>query len=573
MMSDQMMRRLKVHLTTTMDSVLRTAVFEVMKIFQNALCDHQMEMAMKEEEVAQLKIKLQTAELKLKDLPSECPGRVKINQTQTEPEVVLDAPGPTSEVSEIEHEVPEDWCAPLGCELVTNEDEDVCPSIRLRAFSIPLWHTPIRNHEVHDSDNNLQSTSRGKRSRRISALNERGKLPASVQEGPHGPIRSDVKVLLQGIKRQNSDQNALEGFGKRQKRVNVTAKEPENTEKPKEDQIKSTAGKSKSPEAKRVENAKKMKCRVCKKGFYTKSGREEHERFHKTCRGCKEVFRYYTLCKLHKRRCDKYLLKISPRKEKSSPAPCKDVNEESLLHSPGNDGERATIKYGCTYCNRKFDLSSKLAEHVSHAHEKPLKQASILSKSSHEEESAPAPCKDANEESLLHSPGNDGERATIKYGCTYCNRKFDLSSKLAEHVSHAHEKPLKQASILSKSSHEEESAPAPCKDANEESLLHSPGNDGEKATIKYGCTYCNRKFDLSSNLEKHIVRFHEKPFICSMCPMKFHLSRALCMHMTRKHNTKLKNSVDVNADLEWTKPLEDINGKDSVSPSKDPAKI
>lgn len=44
--------------------------------------------------------------------------------------------------------VPDDWCAPLGCESLTNKEEVICPSIRLRRLSIPLWHIPLIKTEV-----------------------------------------------------------------------------------------------------------------------------------------------------------------------------------------------------------------------------------------------------------------------------------------------------------------------------------------------------------------------------------------------------------------------------------------
>lgn len=44
--------------------------------------------------------------------------------------------------------VPDDWCAPLGCETVTKQEDSVCPSVRLRQLYIPLWHVPIIKQEV-----------------------------------------------------------------------------------------------------------------------------------------------------------------------------------------------------------------------------------------------------------------------------------------------------------------------------------------------------------------------------------------------------------------------------------------
>lgn len=84
-------------------------MFEVMTIFENSLHDHQIELVQKGEEIAQLKIKLQTAELKLKDrvLGSDRGAEVtntQLNDTPMEPEVVTGASGQTSNVPEFEHE-------------------------------------------------------------------------------------------------------------------------------------------------------------------------------------------------------------------------------------------------------------------------------------------------------------------------------------------------------------------------------------------------------------------------------------------------------------------------------------
>lgn len=82
---------------------------EIMKIFENSLHDHQMALAQKGEEIVQLKIKLQTAEIKLRG--SECGGDrgaemniSKINEMHRDPEDVLNAIGQTSDVPEIDFE-------------------------------------------------------------------------------------------------------------------------------------------------------------------------------------------------------------------------------------------------------------------------------------------------------------------------------------------------------------------------------------------------------------------------------------------------------------------------------------
>lgn len=44
--------------------------------------------------------------------------------------------------------VPDDWCAPLGSEVVPKKDSNECPSVRLRKLYIPLWHVPVVKQEV-----------------------------------------------------------------------------------------------------------------------------------------------------------------------------------------------------------------------------------------------------------------------------------------------------------------------------------------------------------------------------------------------------------------------------------------
>lgn len=143
-------------------------MFEIMKIFENTLYDNQMELAQKGQEVAQLKIKLQTAELKLKELEHARGRQVKTNKVQTNPsqtevEVVTETPGQSSEVPEIDFEVPDDWCSPLGYETVTKPDEVVCPSVRLRPLSIPLCHITIPKNEAVRCDIDLNQRRKGAR--------------------------------------------------------------------------------------------------------------------------------------------------------------------------------------------------------------------------------------------------------------------------------------------------------------------------------------------------------------------------------------------------------------------------
>lgn len=80
-----------------------------MDIFENSLHDHRMELAHKGEEIAQLKIKLQRSEVRLKD--SKCGGDgeedntpAPTDQVETEPEAFTSTSEQTFEVPEIDFE-------------------------------------------------------------------------------------------------------------------------------------------------------------------------------------------------------------------------------------------------------------------------------------------------------------------------------------------------------------------------------------------------------------------------------------------------------------------------------------
>lgn len=91
-MSEILLRKLRAQVTIAMDATLRKAAFEIMSIFENTLTDHKRELSEKEEMVAQLKLKLQVAELRLKDLQAEGPSTAAANETQAILEIVPDVP-------------------------------------------------------------------------------------------------------------------------------------------------------------------------------------------------------------------------------------------------------------------------------------------------------------------------------------------------------------------------------------------------------------------------------------------------------------------------------------------------
>ncbi|XP_034453552.1 uncharacterized protein LOC117769068 isoform X1 [Hippoglossus hippoglossus] len=212
-MSDYLVRGFRAQLNTALESVLRRAVCEIMMIFEGSLHDHQTELANKGEEVAHLKIKLQTAEIKLKEHEFGGDSGADINKTRTngresnqrEPEAVVNLCGQTADVPEIDIEVPDDWCAPLGDEATTKRD-DACPSVRLRKLLIPLHRIPVIKQEVVIGATDSHQQPRGvRRSLRCSTINKQTQtiiLPVYKQEMQHKTERSHQTKLPQDKRRK-----------------------------------------------------------------------------------------------------------------------------------------------------------------------------------------------------------------------------------------------------------------------------------------------------------------------------------------------------------------------------------
>ncbi|XP_034739039.1 zinc finger protein 836-like [Etheostoma cragini] len=535
-MSDNLTRGFRTQLTTSMDSVLRRAVFEIMLIFENSLHDHLKDLVQKGEEIAHLKIKLQRAELKLKE--SECGGDREVDmgrftQTQREPERVLSASGQTADVPEIDFEVPDDWCAPLGCETVTKQEESLCPSIRLRKLSIPLWPISIKQEVVNCAiDDSHQQTKGLRRSTRGSSLNEHIQ-DRTIQMRSRGtqpsPMRNDMRLLLQDIKQEYTDLTGNSGLRGRGR--NVTGKEQRNTTKSKTKKRKTAATESQEKETVKNDGEKRYSCKFCKKLFNTPFGRSVHVRSHKKCQGCKKECRFPSALQLHKQTCRKLKNLLAKQAQSTTPpqrescdeenptAPSRKqlINKEESKPFTSNISESSIQKGGSTkkhtgvHCNKTFHRCSKLKEHVS-----------------------------------AHS----GERP---FRCDMCTKKFSVNQALKKHIMRIHKNQMNSSETnekvastkpLEETEDDQQDLMSQKKDTslainhNNVQKNYSSGwqTMGRRCSDGFSCLLCQKVSKSKYQLIEHF-RTHtgEKPIECERCTAVFRFRGQLNSHQKRCH--------------------------------------
>ncbi|XP_054890073.1 uncharacterized protein LOC129362538 isoform X2 [Poeciliopsis prolifica] len=348
-MSDSLMRGVRVQLTTTMDSVLRTAVFEVMRIFESALYNHKMEMAQKGEEIAQLKTKLQATELKLKDFAMNSPRRAEMTETRSKPEVVPVGPEQPVTAPEIDVEVPDDWCAPLGCD-ASNRQEEGCPS----EF----------NHVIDP-----QKSPVGRRSKRISVINEKLN-PRQDESKPtrHPKLSGDLNKLLQGLSKDYCNLTALGRLRKRQINEETFTDDDKKEKKDEKDSSKHNE-----------KNQRKYVCETCYRVFNTKKGLGVHVSSQRKCKGCLRALCFQSDVESHKRVCAEYkkLMKEKRRlKEKKNPLKRKTLNssktevieKKKIAQSSVDKKNNATRKFSCKQCSYRTNSRNKFRRHkMSHS--------------------------------------------------------------------------------------------------------------------------------------------------------------------------------------------------------------
>ncbi|XP_056898276.1 zinc finger protein 62 homolog [Takifugu flavidus] len=533
-MSDRLTREFRAQLTTTVESALRRILFEIMNIFENSLHDHRMELAQRGEEVAQLKIKLQSSEIRLKDSKCGHDGEEDKNtdQEEREPEPFLPVSEQTFEVPEIDFEVPADWCAPLGCETVIKQEEVVCPSVRLRQLYIPLQPVHLTQREV---DN--QITPEKKRGRRD--FSSEGQRPTrhrweihKQEEAQHSPVRN---ITADHRKHPSGLRGKAKGFKGRNKEC--PEKEQESPMRKRRGKSNCTANEADSMEG-QCDAEGMYACGFCHKEFGTSFGHRVHLRTHLKCSGCKKKFQSLSVLKSHGLICKK----LNSKKNKgASTKPSQSQPDEEKRTAAIEEWEDASLdkqnkpskKHGstrihrCSYCKKQFHTLSKLNGHLRlHTGETPF-PCRICPKKFHAAQALKVHVQRIHKGRLDSTEKSGGVSWTAPLDGTEDDPPpLPLPSDQLQSIK------TESTSLPSSNPPSPETPEEKEKQHNQHSrLLLKWHTMGTRCDEGYICLVCQKISRNKYMLMEHF-RIHtgEKPLRCNVCPAKFRCRSQLSLH-------------------------------------------
>lgn len=559
-------------LASTMDTLLRAAVSEITQIFESSLYEHQTHLAQTVGLSSDLREKLDQAGCRRqkKDRQKSKRGKKRLSQGgnasgQMDCSVLI-AP-------EVKVDVPEDWCAPLGCEdtLLSRtkvKQENACPSVSLRPLTVSLWRMPAIKQEVEDDFEPHLLSSLGTMSPIGSTPKD--KLNRSFK---HSLKQSSPPVAPRQCRRGRSNRLCTI---KKEKLECTNLQETDQIQKVKSKKRNHSTTKAYSAQEKEItasRSGKRFSCKFCRKLFDTEFGRNVHIRSHKKCPACLKIFSFPSMVRVHMQTCrslkkkenephykeSSVTPKVSPSKRKPlSPNRLKLVVSPSLKHnlrpsstntekqdlasltsvyhdkvtsiSPkhrivtGTKNETCTSyerkkSYSCLKCLKPFAHKVNLQKHL---------QTHV--------DSEPFACVECPEtfrmKALLklhqyrvHKTGNTNESS----GNLACGRPMESTEDLS-----ASNSSNKDKKCSTKVSHRNSQIDGQTPPANRLDLK------GKVCPSGFACSQCGKVLSTKYSLIQHF-RIHtgEKPVVCDKCGEGFRCHPLRSMHR-KKCNGMLK---------------------------------
>lgn len=420
-----------------------------------------------------------------------------------------------------------------------------------------------------------------------SSLQEKHRHTMSVKGTHRGPVRNDIKRLLQDIREEYTNLTDTPQ-GLRRGRRSQTGREAMEIIGQGKQKFKSTKQESVENNSQKIFN-----CKFCKKKFQTLFGLSVHSRSHKKCQGCKKEFSSPSYLNTHKPYCVKLQELLVKQAESTDPpkhqpcveaAPGKEqvINKDNKALSPSK--EMVTKKKDNT-------PSSQSKKRVTNADtpSPPSKQQAINRKDDTPSgptkkqviikvEKLPLSCshgessvqKDGHTNKHTWSFSNQKDESICQmrepmrvqsgrrsFRCSMCLKKFRFNRALKTHMTKMHKDQVKTSqtnAILSwtlpsgKTEEKQEVLISPCKDtsqaSNRNNVKRKPKHDRKPGVIwkemgtlcpdGYTCLKCPKvtktKYLLIAHFRSHTG---EKPFKCDHCTAKFR-----CVWQRNNHKKK-----------------------------------
>lgn len=486
-MADYLTRACRLQLTTAMENLIRTAVCEISQIFEDSLHDHQVELARKGEEIAFLKVKLQRAELRLKEVSADTGPDLSLNTSYETPNTSEDfAPLDSPTVPEIDYEVPDDWCVPLGSDNV-NSQENPCPSVRLKQFSIPLFPIPLK----HEAFSKLDLSKRRLRHNRNSAQTgpQEERKPKRKRGRPRLSEKNSVTSVLMNIKKESFD---IQVKPLKQRVGRKTRDREKHTRRHEIRKLRNT----KTHETQANTSGKAFHCRFCPKVFDTPFGLSVHERAHNKCTGCKRRFPLPSILMQHKTKCKVYKKLMT---SSASPKAGISKNTSSIKDKSSvkvTSPVRRLTHFTCKCCRKTFDSRSQLMQH---------------------------PCF---------------------ISCQVCHKRLSSQMALAVHYTKMHRSLAKL-----KDNRKDTSWTTPIDEMGNSQEKDLTPFENARGKIKscsqgYKCLTCKKVYHSKYTAMEHtFVHTGERPFKCAFCSQTFAQRNALSVHRKKRHGYVMKKHI------------------------------